>query len=353
MTFNKPVPQHNYSCSNAYFRAVLDTAVSLGLEKASLLGTLDISADSIAEPNGRVPMDKAVQLLELAAKLSGNPDIGLYVGQHIKAGSFGLLGYLNQCSASVLEASQLMIKFKRIVFDAGDTNMHEEGDMTVYTWSAIKEEYSKQRYLVDAIFSGWVHFTALSTSMQGLVKKVELSYEAPVSSKEHQQLFGCEVEFSCPHNRIYVRSEDVKRPSPQANSEIFEALNKQACNFLDKLNSQSSTTASIRHHLYRLLPKGEANIESVALAMTVNRRTLQRKLEQEQTNFRAVLNNLRKELCEQYLKDSSLSILDVALLLGFSDNSAFTSWHRSWWDGRSPTKHREELLSDGKGSPAF
>lgn len=339
-----PAPPNQFSCSNAYFNALLDTAASLNVDRKTLLAELGLDPKLIDEPNGRVPMDSAVLLLQKAAERSNNPDIGLHVGPNLKTGSLGLLGYLNMCSKNVFEASQLMIKFKRIVFDAGHTTIQQNNDLTIYTWDPIKPEYLKNRFLVDAIFSGWICFTQFNHSTQGLIKRLELSYPEPEDSSQHHALFGDVVEFSCESNRLYVKTEDIMRPSSQANDVIFANLNQHASSFLDKLNAQDSMTANVRHQLYRLLPKGEATIDAVADILVINRRTLQRKLDQEKTNFRQVLNELRSELAKEYFKDESLSILDIALLLGFSDNSAFTSWHRAW-EKISPSERREQLLS--------
>jgi AraC-like DNA-binding protein len=88
-----------------------------------------------------------------------------------------------------------------------------------------------------------------------------------------------------------------------------------------------------------LLPKGDGNIEMVSEALNMNRRNLQRKLSGESTNFKQLLNELREELAEQYLRDQNLSMMDIAMLLGFSDNSAFTTAFKGW-KTISPSEHR-------------
>lgn len=330
------------SCSVAYFCSVLETSEAMGVDPKMLLDRLDLSDNAILDPNKRLPMEALLGLLELSAELSSNQDFGLQVGLNIRAGSFGLLGYLSLCSRNMREASELMLKFKRIVFDAGSTFMHEEEDMTVYTWQPLKPEFLSNRYLVDAIFSGWVCFSNMSIARANVVKRLELSYPEPENIEIHQQLFGCNLVFSCPQNKMYIATDDLNIPSPQANETIFSTLNMHARDFLYTLNSTESTTAAVRYHLFCLLPKGDASIDAVALQMNVNRRTLQRKLSAESNNFRTVVNGVREELSEQYLRDKSLSMLDIAMLLGFSDSSAFTSWFRSC-RSLAPTEYRESL----------
>jgi len=332
------------SCAVAYFNSVLDTGVSLGIERSAMIDRINVDAADLAAPNDRVPMDTLIDLLKLGAELTAKPDFGLHVGPNLRAGSFGILGYLSLCSRDVREASELMLKFKRLVFDAGYTEMHEDGDITVYTWQPLKPEFLENRYLVDAIFSGWVCFSGRTTGKINLAKKVELSYPEPMDSSFHRELFGCEVSFGCDENRMYVPTETLSQPSHQANEAIFSSLNDQAHNFLSKLNSEASVVGAVRYHLFRLLPKGDASIDTVAELLLMNRRKLQRKLSSEGANFRAVLNTLRTELVEQYFQNKDYSMLDIALLVGFSDSSAFTSWFKSLRK-MTPTEYRDNILT--------
>lgn len=332
------------SCAVAYFNSVLDTGVSLGLERSAMMDRINVDADALAAPNDRVPMDTLIELLKLGAELTANPDFGLHVGPNLRAGSFGILGYLSLCSRDVREASELMLKFKRLVFDAGHTEMHENGDTTVYKWQPLKAEFLTNRYLVDAIFSGWVCFSGRTTGQVNLAKKVELSYPKPIDDSFHQELFGCDVAFGSSQNRMYIPTQTLSQPSHQANEAIFSTLNDQAQNFLSKLDSQSSIVGAVRFHLFRLLPKGDASIDTVAELLLMNRRKLQRKLSSEDANFRSVLNTLRTELVEQYLQNKDYSMLDIALLVGFSDSSAFTSWFKSLRK-MTPSEYRDNILA--------
>lgn len=335
------------SCAVAYFNSVLDTAESLGLDRKSLLADVGLEPESVAQPNNRIPMETLIRVLKRGAQLSGNPDFGLHVGPNVHAGSFGLLGYLSLCSRNIQENSELMIKFKRLVFDAGETVLHVEGDRTVYTWKPLKQEYLDSRFLVDAIFSGWVCFSSTTSMTENFPERIELTYDKPDNTELYQTLFACDIEFGCEQNRMFISTAKLTRPSPQANDAIFASLSQHARSFLSELNAQESAVASVRYHLFRLLPKGDASIDTVAEMLGLNRRTLQRKLSAESTQFRDVLNGIRSELAEQYLRDYAMSMLDVALLLGFSDSSAFASWFRSM-QGVAPSEYREGFSKESR-----
>ena len=214
------------------------------------------------------------------------------------------------------------------------------GESVSYLHAQLKQAFDQERYLVDAIFSGWICFARQSGKDDLIMTRTDFTYQEPADTTMHRQLLGGEVYFDQPQNRVHVPTLLLDEPQPQANNAIFEALNKEAYAFIQELNSQDSMRDKVRHSLYRLLPKGDGNIEMVSETLNINRRNLQRKLSAESTNFKQLLNELREELAEQYLRDQDLSMMDIAMLLGFSDNSAFTTAFKSW-KTISPSEHRK------------
>ena len=89
------------------------------------------------------------------------------------------------------------------------------------------------------------------------------------------------------------------------------------------------------------LQRGTGDLASVARALDVGARTLQRRLAAEGRNFRAVVDDARRELAKQYLADRAQSLANIALLLGFSEQAAF---QRAFvrWTGVTPGRFRRD-----------
>ncbi|NEP18534.1 MAG: helix-turn-helix transcriptional regulator, partial [Leptolyngbya sp. SIO4C1] len=71
-------------------------------------------------------------------------------------------------------------------------------------------------------------------------------------------------------------------------------------------------------------------LDAIAAKLGYSSRTLQRKLQQAGTSFQQVLDDIRRELAFQYLQETQLTASEIAFLLGFSENSAFTRAFRRW-----------------------
>ncbi|MEM8816705.1 MAG: helix-turn-helix transcriptional regulator [Pseudomonadota bacterium] len=95
-----------------------------------------------------------------------------------------------------------------------------------------------------------------------------------------------------------------------------------------------------------LMACGEANADSACRALRLSRRTLQRRLKAEKTSFQKVLKEVRAELAIRYLSDRRLKSLEIAMLLGYSNLSSFTTAFKSWYD-MPPAAYRQKNLNTG------
>ncbi|MDX1516030.1 MAG: helix-turn-helix transcriptional regulator [Woeseiaceae bacterium] len=93
-----------------------------------------------------------------------------------------------------------------------------------------------------------------------------------------------------------------------------------------------------------LMARGEANADAACRALKLSRRTLQRRLKAERTSFQKVLKEVRRELSVRYLRDGRLKALEVAMLLGYSNFSSFTTAFKSWYN-MPPAAYREKFLA--------
>ena len=103
--------------------------------------------------------------------------------------------------------------------------------------------------------------------------------------------------------------------------------------------SQTTVTDSVRETVVRLLPSGDPTVEAVARAVQTSPRTLQRRLGEEGTNFRAVRDDARCELAPAYLSAGDHSVLQLTYLLGFSEPAAFSRAFQRW-TGVTPSAYR-------------
>ncbi|MCH9693241.1 MAG: helix-turn-helix domain-containing protein [Gammaproteobacteria bacterium] len=125
---------------------------------------------------------------------------------------------------------------------------------------------------------------------------------------------------------------------------MYGQLIEQAEKYLRSLYSQDDIAGELKRKLADLMARGEANADAACRALRLSRRTLQRRLKAEKTSFQKVLEEVRKELAVNYLSDARLKSIEIAMLLGYSNISTFTTAFKSWYD-IPPAQYRQRFLS--------
>ena len=125
---------------------------------------------------------------------------------------------------------------------------------------------------------------------------------------------------------------------------MYGQLIEQAEKYLRSVYSQDNVAAQLKRLLAELMAAGEANADAACRRLQLSRRTLQRRLRAEKTSFQKILNEVRAVLAVNYLSDKRLKALEVAMLLGYSSISSFTTAFKSWYD-MPPAAYREKFLT--------
>ena len=130
---------------------------------------------------------------------------------------------------------------------------------------------------------------------------------------------------------------------------MYRQLIDQAESILRSRYSQDNIAGELKRKLADLMAQGEANADAACRALRLSRRTLQRRLKAEKTSFQKVLQEVRQVLAVSYLRDARLKSLEIAMLLGYSNLSSFTTAFKSWYD-MPPAQYRQKVLETW-GSP--
>jgi AraC-like DNA-binding protein len=125
---------------------------------------------------------------------------------------------------------------------------------------------------------------------------------------------------------------------------MYRQLTEQAERYLKSLYQQDDIAGELKRKLADLMARGEANADAACRALKLSRRTLQRRLKAEKSSFQSILREVRAELAINYLKDARLRSLEIAMLLGYSNISSFTTAFKSWYDV-PPAEYRQKFLA--------
>lgn len=140
-------------------------------------------------------------------------------------------------------------------------------------------------------------------------------------------------------NRLVFSKEDALVPFISRNESMWEFFEPELSRRLSMMETDDSYAARVRSALMELLPSGECTIDDVAKKLSYSKRSLQRKLQEEDTNFQKQLNHTRELLAKTYLANTDMTAEDIAFLLGYQEIGSFLRAFTAW-TGQTVNEYR-------------
>jgi AraC-like DNA-binding protein len=294
-----------------------------------------LDPDRLRDPNARYPLAAMQRLWALATAAAGDECFGLEVAQAWHPTTFHALGYSALASETLREALLRVVRYGRVVTTGARLELQQSGDeVTIKLFSSLPGE---QIVVPASIDAGVASILILCREGRGGKidpVRVTLRRPAPDCSNRLESFFGCRLEFGATENGLVFRANDLDAQLPTANP-VLQRVNEQVLTDYVARLERSEVTVQVQAKLIQLLPSGKADESSVARALNLSLRSMQRKLKARGVTFRKLLDDTRGQLAEQYLKDSTLSVSEIAYLLGFAEVSSFSRAFRRR-TGRAP-----------------
>jgi AraC-like DNA-binding protein len=292
----------------------------------------------LRDPEARLPHTAAIRLWEVAGELTNDTNLGLHVAEAIQQGQFGALEYALRTSTSLGEAFARLCRYHRLLHDAAEVALELHGDHAILS-HRLPLPGGAPRPVSEFILAAWLLTSRQATGVKILPIEVRFPHAAPADTTEHLPVFACPLKFGHSRSELVLSRKLLDLPLVKADPVLQAIVEAQVVALLAKLPKAEATTHAVRRFLAEELSNGQPRLEQLAPRLHMSARTLHRRLEQEGTNFRGVLSDVRRELALRHLAEGRLAISEIAFLLGFSEVSAF---HRAFkqWTGHAPHAYR-------------
>jgi AraC-like DNA-binding protein len=304
------------------------------IDGAALFRRAGLDPDRLRDPNARYPLVGMQRLWALATSASGDECFGLEVAQAWHPTTFHALGYSALASETLREALLRMVRYGRVVTTGATLELQESGDEVAVRLTGSLPDDRMVPASIDAGVASIVILCRQGRGGQIDPVRVRLTRARPSCSSRLEAFFGCPVDFGATENCLLFRVADLDAQLPTANPVLLRVNEQVLTDYLARME-RSEVTVRVQAKLIQLLPSGEVDESSIARALNLSLRSMQRKLNARGVTFRKLLDDTRRQLAEQYLKDSTLSVSEIAYLLGFAEVSSFSRAFRRW-TGHAP-----------------
>lgn len=168
---------------------------------------------------------------------------------------------------------------------------------------------------------------------------VYFKHAPPESIADHETYFGCPVHFHSDKDALLISSENLQAPNKLGDGSISKFFELHLETELSKLEDDTALDRQIRRHVRQSLSEGIPMLSDVARCFGMSGRTLQRRLSESGYSYQTLVDESRQQLAERLLRETDFSLVEIAFMTGFSEQSAFTRAFKRW-AGQSPRNFR-------------
>jgi AraC-like DNA-binding protein len=317
-----------------------------GVNSHRVLELSDIDPARIADPTLRLELMDYCRLFDFAARVTGDDFFGARFGQWFTPEHFSAVGKLVVSAPTVRDALSVLARNYRWIqensilkfsvhpgfatleyqiCDARIPNKHQDAELTIAALCGLIRSF---------LGPAW---RPLETQFEHGRGGVRCDY---------QRVFGDTV-FDQPTNTILIDSRHLDLPMPLHDRRLFDGVHATLRHQLavrdgeaDLRSDSDSKLGLLAHIVERQCKAGEASIGAVAKRMGLTVNGLRRQLRECNVGYDELLLSVRQTVAKRYVLTSGYDLTAIALMLGYSDLSAFSRAFKRW-HGKSPSAFRD------------
>ena len=313
-------------------------AKDFGLDPVELFKEAGIDPGLRLDVNARVSAKQYDRLIWTERQKSNDDAFAFHLVDHLHPSYLGAMGYAWMTSANLRKGFKRMSRYGRLLADDVIIRLDDHGESLHVLLESGAADVLDSDLREQLRFANAVKLCRMNCGESFKPARILFRQSAPANPAAYYSFFRCELQFDSDASVMVIDSADADRPLPGFNAQLANLLEQQIIDYLARLDKQDivGRTKSV---IFEDLPSGNVLVEDVATKLNLSVRTLRRKLKEEETSFKELLTQTRRELGERYIHDKSLSLTEIAFLLGFSDSSSFSRAYRTW-TGQSPSEQR-------------
>jgi len=311
----------------------------LGGDPAGLLRTAGIRARDVGNYDAFIPYRAMIQAIESAAQTTNTPNFGRRLAQRQGIEILGPVGVAARTAATAADALRIFSTYMAAYSPVIAIHVAPLGD--------AQRSFLSIEFLLDSA-PPHPQTTELSLGVSLRVLRflmgsdypplsVHLPHDPLTPKTDYLRYFGCAPHFAERTAGFTVHTADLSRPLLRD-----DVAHRAVVNYLSTITPHGAgIVESVRAIVRQLLPTGAATLEVVAEQFHLHPKTLQRRLADEGTTFAALIDQVRKDTADRYLRNTGVSLTHLARELGYAEQSVLTRSCKRWF-GAGPAAYRNQ-----------
>jgi len=314
--------------SGAWARGVVNAFESLGLDVQALCEQIGADLSIFTDPSGRPPRDALGRFWRAAMSDTGDRHLGLSAAEVWEARADHLVILLLTSAETVGEGLEASLRYQELLSHGRVLSLGRHPEDHVLCINKVEHELPVTVHEVE--FIAVIVMKVLRFATDGQFKAREVQFQHPYRGdiQKYTRALGCSVTFGHDRTRIFVGDEAWALPLAHRNLSLHGQLRGVAAGLHSSLESHEFIDI-VRDRINVLLPRGQSSVESVAAALHMTPRTLQRRLQEDGTNFRALVDATRRSILTGCLERNETPD-EIMRHAGYTNPRAFRRALKRW-----------------------
>ena len=316
---------------------------TLESEGYALLG-FDGSDRDLNDYHQRISTADYLAILEQSLKPTAACGIGFRYGELFSMAAAGKVGLLLMSCRNIEQALEQILHYFPLLslsFQGDYTRDKDSYRIELDVQDSPEMSNPVRWFLIESLFYCLLKQARYLSNKPLVFQRAAVRYERPPHWKMYQTMLGCDVEFGASAPSVTVDRDYMESTISTSNEPVLVMTERQCREALQRCKSQYSIPEQIHAILMRAMPD-LPSLESMAAKLNMSRSTLYRRLQDDDYCYQTILAEFRRDQAVNYLKNTNLTICEIAEKLGFSDDSNFRRAFKKW-TGTSPSEVREDI----------
>ncbi len=287
-----------------------------------------------------MPLRQVAAVYEQGAMRSRDDAFGLHVGEHARPIAQDILDYAVMSRPTIAKAFEELQPLGAAMYPEAEIRLVVRDDVAAFVYRMDPNEARTQRHRCEALVTGIIKIAERALGRRDPPPLwLGFQHARPRDLSEHRRIFRAPIDFDCAATEIRFPADLLAVPVPTVDAGLSTVLDRHVHDLVARLPTSPRFSDRVRQTLREALPEGPPTLPSLAKRLAVSERTLQRRLTEEGTSLLGLIEDVRRELSLEYLRDPRLSIAQVSLHLGYASMASFSRAFRRW-KGVSPAAYR-------------
>jgi AraC-like DNA-binding protein len=302
-----------------------------GIAPDRILRGTGLSEPWLKDENALITPAQYLTIVNHALDESGDPALALHLGQHSNLGELGIWGYAIISSPTLGEANRVALQFWELQGALVTLSYKKEKDCSTWEISPAFPMDSLRIWIfaVEELLATFFSGTDFLSNQDPHAAEIHLTYPDPGHGDLYREMFKCPVYFEREKDlfRVSLPFEDL--PTAMGNPRLAAICKQQCQELLAKLKGSDELIGAIRDAIIASLGQFP-HLQEIAGQLAMSPRTLRRRLQERNTTYQHILDEIRYELAKEYIITTSLSVDQIASRIGFSEATTLRRAFKKW-----------------------